>query len=321
MRRREFISLIGGAAAWATQPHAEESSKLKRVGFLRVGPPPGAWIDALRRGLRDLGYIEGRNLVVDLGLAPSVAQLPALTEQLTDRKADVIFASGTPPLLATRDAAINIPVVFVAAIDPVATAVVASLSRPGGNITGFTNTQADITAKHLELLSDLLPAISRIVLLIRGDSQASVRYVQEAKAAAKTLAVDLQILSLRDPGELAAIVGSAREASAVVMTDDAVFTANRARIADLAIKNKLPVISSTPEFVKAGGLISYGPDTTELYRRAADYVARILGGTKPSDLPVQQPTKFQLAINLKTAQALGRKVPPMLLARADEVIE
>jgi ABC-type uncharacterized transport system substrate-binding protein len=321
MRRREFMTLLGGAAAWPVGAYAEESSKLKRIGFLRVGPPPAAWVDALRHGLRDLGYVEGRNITIDFVLAPNVAQLPDAAAELAHRKVNVIFASGTPPVLATRDAALNIPVVFVAAIDPVATGVVASLSRPGGNITGITNTQADITGKHLQLLGELLPALSRIVLLVRADSQASVRYIQEAKAAARTLAVDLQIVSLRDPGNLEEIISSAREASAVVMTDDAVFTANRVRIAELAVKNKLPVISSTPEFVKAGGLISYGPDTTELYRRAADYVARILGGTKPSDLPVQQPTKFELAINLKTAKALGITVPPMLLARADEVIE
>jgi len=223
--------------------------------------------------------------------------------------------------LAISRGGVIIPVVFVAAIDPVATGLVASLAHPGGNITGLTNTQADITGKQLQLLTELRPDLSRIVLMVGATSHATARYVEEAGTAARTLGVQLEILTLRDPRELERIFSAAQGASAVVMTDDAVFTAHRTQIAELALKNRLPVISSTSEFVTAGGLMSYGPNTTDLYRRAATYVDKILKGTKPADIPVEQPTKFELVINVKTATAIDLTIPPLLLARADEVIE
>jgi ABC-type uncharacterized transport system substrate-binding protein len=215
----------------------------------------------------------------------------------------------------------TIPVVFVAAIDPVATGLVASLARPGGHVTGLTNTQADITGKQLQLLSELVPGISRIAVVVRAPSQASARYVEEAETAARRLGAQLQVLTLREPAELDAMFRAARGASAVVMTDDAVFTAHRARIAELALETRLPVIYTTREFVNAGGLMSYGPNTTDLYRRAAAYVDKILRGARPADLPIQQPIKFELIVNLVAARALGLDVPSTLLARADEVIE
>jgi putative ABC transport system substrate-binding protein len=321
VKRREFISLIGGATTWPLAARAQQAGKVKRIGFLRVGPPSPAWIEGLRQGLRELGYIEGGNIAIEFGLASSVAQVPDVAAELVRLKVDLIFASGTPPVLAARDAAGTTPVVFVAAIDPVATGLVASLARPGGNVTGLTNTQADITGKQLQLLSELLPNLSRIAVMVRATSQANARYLEEAETAARSLGVQLQTLTLRAPEDLEEIFSAAQGASAVVMPDDAVFTAHRTQIAELALKNRLPVIYSTRELVSAGGLMSYGPNTTDLYRRAADYIDKILRGTKPADLPVQQPTKFELIINLTTAKALGLDVPPMLLARADEVIE
>ena len=324
MRRRELIALLGGSAVarlWPLGAQAQEAGNVKRIGFLRVGPPPSAWIEALRQGLRELGYVDGRNIDIEFDLASSVAQVPDVAAELVRLKVDVIFASGTPPVLAAKDAAGMIPVVFVAAIDPVATGLVASLARPGGNVTGLTNTQADITGKQLQLLSELLPNLSRIAVIVRATSQANIRYLEEAETAARSLGVQLQTLTLRAPEDLEEIFSVAHGASAVVMPDDAVFTAHRTQIAKLALKNRLPVIYSTRELVSAGGLMSYGPDTTDLYRRAADYIDKILRGTKPADLPVQQPTKFELVINLKAAKALGLDIPPMLLARADEVIE
>ncbi|MFZ1885634.1 MAG: ABC transporter substrate-binding protein [Rhodoplanes sp.] len=324
MRRREVLTLFVGATIalpWPLGAEAQETGEVKRVGFLRVGPPPSAWIEGLRQGLRELGYIEGRNIAIEFGLASSVAQVPDIAAKLVSLKVDVIFASGTPPVLAAKDAAGTIPVVFVAAIDPVATGLVASLARPGGKVTGLTNTQADITGKQLELLSELLPKLSRIAFVVRATSKANDRYLDEAETAARTLGVSLQRLTLSAPRDLEEIFSAAQGASAVVMPDDAVFTANRTQIVELALKNRLPVIYSNREFVSAGGLISYGPNTTDLYRRAADYVDKILRGTKPADLPVQQPTKFELIVNLKTAKVLGLEVPPTLLARADEVIE
>ena len=294
---------------------------MKRIGFLRVGPPPSAWIEALRQGLHELGHIEGRNFTIEFALASTAAQLPEVAAELVRHKVDLIVASGTPPVLAAKDAAGTIPVVFVAGIDPVATGLVATLGRPGGNVTGLTNTQADITGKQLQLLSELLPTLSKIAVMVRETGQASARYVEEAETAARILGVQLQTLAVREAQDLEAVVSTAQGVSAVVMTDDAVFTAHRRQIADLALKNKLPFISSTREFVSAGGLMSYGPSTTDLYRRAATYVDKILKGAKPVDLPVEQPTRFELVINLKAAKGLGIPVPPTLLGRADEIIE
>ena len=288
---------------------------------MRVGPPPSAWLEGLRQGLRELGYIDGRNIAIEFGLASGVPQVPEVAAEMVRLKMDLIFASGTPPVLAARDAAGTIPVVFVAALDPVATGLVASLAHPGGNVTGLTNTQADITGKQLQLLSEMVPNLARIAIIVRATSQANARYLEEAETAARSLGVQLQALTLRAPEDLEEIFSAAQGVSAVVMPDDALFTAHRTEIAELALKNRLPVIYSTRELVRAGGLMSYGPDTTDLYRRAAGYIDKILRGTKPTDLPVQQPTKFELIINLITAKALGLAIPPMLLARADEVIE
>jgi putative ABC transport system substrate-binding protein len=324
VRRREFITLLGGAAVALLDPDcalAQEARKVKRMGFLRMGPPPSAWLEGLRHGLRELGYIEGRNLTIEFGLAPNAAQVPDFAAELVRLKVAVILASGTPAVLAAKDAAGTIPVVFVAAIDPVATGLVASLARPGGNVTGLTNTQADITGKQLQLLMELLPELSRIAVMVRPTSHASTRYVEEAETAARALGAQLQILNLGDPIDLEEVLSTAQRATAVIMTDDAVFTAYRTQIADLALKNRLPFISTTSEFVNAGGLMSYGPSTTDLYRRAAAYVGKILNGAKAADLPVEQPTKFELVINLKTAKALGLIVPPILLSRADGLIE
>jgi len=324
MKRREFLIFVGSvmpALRWPLAAQAQGMSKVRRIGFLRVGPPPAAWIEALRQGLRELGHIEGQNIAIEFGAASSAAELSDIAAKLVQLKVDVIFASGTPPLLVAKDAAGAIPVVFVAAIDPVATGIVASLASPGGNVTGLTNTQADITGKHLQLLRELLPNLSKLAVMVRATSQASARYVEEAETAARTLGLQLQVLAMHDPQELEGIFSAAQGASAVLLTDDAVFTANRNQIAELALKSRLPFVTSTSEFVKAGCLISYGPNTTDLYRRAATHVDKILRGAKAAELPVEQPTKFELVVNLKTATAIGITIPPMLLARADEVIE
>jgi putative ABC transport system substrate-binding protein len=277
----------------------------------------------LWQGLRELGYVEGRDIAIEFRLAPSVAELPAFAAELVRLEVDVIVASGTPPVLALAagDAAGTIPVVFVAAVDPVATGLVASLARPQGNVTGLTNTQADITGKQIQLLRELLPNLSSIGVMVRTSSQAKARYLEEAEAAAGSLGLQLKILSLRDPSDVEEVFSAARGVSAVVLTDDAVFTAHRVQIAELARNNRVPVISTTKEFVQAGGLMSYGPNTTDLYRRAASYLDKILKGAKPADLPVEQPTKFELVINIEAAKALDLTIPAILLARADDVIE
>jgi len=216
-----------------------------------------------------------------------------------------------------------IPVVFVAALDPVATGLAASLARPGGNVTGLSAVHADVTGKRMQMqmLTELLPKLTKLAFLVRETSPATAQYVNEAGAAARTLGIGLQILSVRDPSELEEALGSAHAASALLVVDDAAFTAQRTKIAELALKNRLPTMSGFREMVDAGGLMAYGPHYGDLYRRAATQVHKILNGAKPADLPIEQPTTFELVINLKTANALGLTIPPSILARADEVIE
>jgi putative ABC transport system substrate-binding protein len=316
-----IVSLILALLAAPLAAEAQQAGKVYRIGFLRVGPPPAAWIEGLRQGLRELGYLEGRNMVIEFGLASSAAQVPDVAAELVRLKVDVIVASGTPSLLPAREAAGKIPVVFVAAIDPVATRLVASLARPGGNVTGMTAMQADITGKRLQLLRELLPNLSRIALMVRATSQANALYVQETESAARALGVQVQILTPRGPGDIEGTITAAQGASALVVADDAVFTTHRARIAALALKSRLPTACGIRNLVEVGGLMAYGPHYADLYRRAATQVHKILTGAKPADLPIEQPTKFELVINLKTAKALGLTIPPSVLARADEVIE
>jgi putative ABC transport system substrate-binding protein len=322
--RRDFISLIGGAGVallWALGAQAQQVDKVKRIGFLRVGPPPTAWIEGLRQGLRELGYIEGQNIAIEFALAPSAAQLPGIATQLIQLKPDVIIASGVPSVLPARDAAGTIPVVFVAAIDPVGTGLVTSLAHPGGNVTGLTGMQADITGKQLELLRELLPNASKIAVTVRAKSQAAPQYVQGAETAARTLGVQVQILTLHDPIDLEGIFSAAKGADALFVTGDAVFAAHRTQIAELALKNRVPTMHAFSDMVQAGGLMSYGPNFADLYRRAAAHVHKIFQGAKPANLPIEQPTKFELVLNVRTAKALRLTIPPTMLARADEVIE
>jgi putative tryptophan/tyrosine transport system substrate-binding protein len=212
-------------------------------------------------------------------------------------------------------------VVFVAAVDPLAAGVAASLARPGGNVTGVSAVFADVTGKRLELLREFLPQLSRTALLVRATSPATAQYLLEAETAARTLRMELHILSVGDAGELETAFGAAHGASALLVADDAVFTSHRVRIAELALKHRLPTAYGFSEMVEAGGLLAYGPHYGDLYRQAAGQVHEILKGAKPADLPIEQPTTFELIINLRTAKALGLEVPPALLARADQVIE
>lgn len=315
-----ILTLALGIFGTPLAGEAQQAGKAKRIGFLRFGPPPPAWIENFRQGLCELGYLEGQNITIEYGLARSVAQLPDVAAELVRLKVDVLVASGTPSVLPTRNATSTIPVVFVAAIDPVATGVVASLARPGGNVTGVTAMHADVVGKRLELLKELLPKLSRIVFLAR-DHPGHARYVKEAELAARTLGVQLEVLVVRDPRDFEGAFSAARGASAVLLVDDAVFTAHRTQIAELALKNRLPTMAGLSELVEAGGLVAYGPHYEYLYRRAATYVDKILKGAKPADLPVEQPTRFELIINLKTAKALGLTIPPSIRIRADHLIQ
>lgn len=312
-----FIVTLVGCAAIA---EAQQVGKVNRIGFLRVGPPPTTWIEGFRQGLRELGYLEGQNITIEYGLARSAAQVPDVAAELVRLKVDVLVASGTPSVLPARNATSTIPVVFVAAIDPVATGVTASLARPGGNLTGVTAMHADLTGKRLELLKELLPKLSRIAVLVR-DHPGHAQYVQEAELAARTLGAQLQVLAVRDPRDFEGAFSAARGASALLQVDDAMFTAHRTQLAELALKNRLPTMYGFSDMVEAGGLMAYGPHYEDLYRRAATYVDKILKGRKPADLPVEQPIKFELVISLKTAKQIGLTIPPNLLYRADKVIK
>ena len=317
MNRREFVYLLGcTVTAGPITARAQEPAKVKRIGFLRVGPPPASFIDGFRRGLRELGLIEGQHFIIEYGLAQSAAQIPAVAAELVGRRVDIIVAAGTPSVLPAKDAAGQIPVVFVGTLDPVGTGLVASLARPGSNITGLTSISGDIIAKRLQMIRELLPNLSRIAILVR-----TAQYVQESQMAARNLGIELQIENERNPEDLEEIFVAVQGSRALVVADDAEFTARRAQIAELALRHQLPIISGLRELVEAGGLMAYGASFGELYRRAASHVYKILQGANPADLPVEQPTKFEFVLNMRTAKALGLTIPALLLALADEVIE
>ena len=322
MRRRDVILFVGGAvAALPLAARAQQSAKLKRIGFLRVRPPPSAWVGALRQGLREHGLIEGQNIEIEFGLAESVAELPSVAAELVRRNVDVLLASGSPTVLPARDAAGAIPVVFVAIFDFVETGQVASLARPGGNITGMSAMVVDLAGKRMQLLKELLPSMTRVAILVRTASPATPPFVREAERSAHSLGVELQVLGMDNPSDLEMLLASAASAGGLIGSDDSVFTGHRVRIAELALKRRLPTMFGFREMVEAGCLISYGADYADLYRRAANQVHKILNGTKPADIPVERPVRFEYILNMRTAVALGLSVPPIVLQQVDEVIE
>lgn len=321
MKRRQFGVVVGATALGFLWPCCVHAQRVKRIGFLRVGPPPEQFIASFRRGLREHGLIEGQNVLIEWGIAGSVARLPDVLSELMRLTVDVLVASGTSSVLLTRDAARTIPVVFVAAVDPVAMRLVTSLARPGGTVTGITALAEGLNGKRLELLQQLIPNFSSVAFMVRAGSPATAEHTKQAERAAAALGVRLQVVAARDHDDLEKAISAARGAGALLVVDDTVFTTQRARIAEIALKNRLPTMYGLREMVEAGGLMTYGPDYGDLYRRAAEYVQKILQGAKPSDLPVQRPNKFEFIINLNTAKALGLTVPPSLVARADEVIE
>ena len=322
MRRRKFIAILGGAAtAWSLTVSAQQPKPMRRVGFLRVGPPPPAFIDGFRQGMRERGLIEGQHFVIEYGLAKSAAQIPDVATELVTRRLDVLFASGTPSVLPARDAAGRTPVVFVATIDPVAAGLVTSLARHDQNITGMTSISGDVIAKRLQMIKEVIPTLSRVALLVRESSPDTAQYVRESQTAAQKLGLELQIEIERNPTDLEGIFVAARSANALVVADDAEFTAQRDEIAELALRNRLPSVSGLRQLAEAGGLMAYGASFGDLYRRAASHVSKILQGAKASDLPIEQPVKFEFVLNMRTAKLLGLSIPPSLLALADEVIE
>jgi putative tryptophan/tyrosine transport system substrate-binding protein len=329
MDRRRFLlaSLAGGFAA-PLAAGAQQAGKLPTIGFL--GPPPsaGGLVQAFQQGLRGLGYIEGQNIRIeyrytDLALQGHADLWPRLVEELVRLKPDVLVVSVTEAALAAKNATNTIPIVMVSVPDPVAAGLVMNLARPGGNVTGLSRQTRDLVGKTLQLLREALPQTVRVDLLANPTEPLNATMVTDAKEAAKLLGVQLKIVEVRAPAELEGAFSTMRAdgAGALLVVSGAGFYLNRAQIVQLALRNRLPSVFQNREFVEAGGLLSYAPSTAANYQRAAVFVDKILKGAKPANLPIEQPTKFELVINLKTAKALGLTIPPSLLARTDQVIE
>ncbi len=326
MNRRAFIATATAILAAPLAADAQQAAKVPRIGFL--GNSTAALetnlVGPFREGLRDLGYVEGRNVLIEYRWAEGkYERFPALIGELIALKVDVIVTAGTPAALAVKKAAPSIPLVMVAVGDPIGVGLVASLARPGGNITGLTSIAPELEGKRLELLREVVPKLSHIAVLWNPDNPFHAGSLKETRAAAQVLGIKLQLLGIRVPEEFpAAFAAILRERpGALLVLADRLFLHNRVRIADFEAKHRLPGVYAYRELVEAGGLMSFGPSYPGMHRRAAYYVDKILKGFKPTDLPVEQPTKFELMINLKAAKALGLTIPPSVLLRADEVIQ
>jgi putative ABC transport system substrate-binding protein len=306
---------------------AQQPDRTHRVAYLAAGPRAinQPLLDRFRRGLRELGYVEGRNLILEPRFAEGkLERLSGLAQELVQLTPDVLFVSTTPGSLAAKAATATIPIVFVAVADPVGAGLVPSLARPGGNVTGLTHIVTEVTGKRLELLKEIVPSASRIAVLVNPDDPNATGQLQNAEAAARILGVKLQpILTVRGASDLerAFEAASRSGAAAVLRMVDPTGGPLRVRTVDLTLRHRLPMMFGFQEDVEAGGLVAYGASLAEQYRQAATFVDKILRGARPADLPIEQATKFDLAINLKTAKRLGLTIPPSLLLRADTVIE
>ncbi len=304
---------------------AQQAKKVARIGYLSLrpaGPSPNR--EAFRQGLRDLGYVEGQNIVIEYRHAPDRAdQLPSLAAEFVSLKVDVIVAAGSQAVRAAQQATRSIPIVMTSSSDPVGTGFVASLARPGGNITGLSLLSPELSGKRLELLKEVVPQVSRVAVLWDPDDPPAKLSLKETEDAAKALGVQLQILETRDPSDFESAFRTAIRARvrALVLVTAPIMNTHAKQIGELAVKNSLPSISYAREYPEAGGLMSYGTNFADLYYRAATYVDKILKGAKPADLPVEQPMKFELVINLKTAKQIGLTIPQSVLFRADKVIK
>ncbi len=322
------LALALGFLCAPLSAETQQPTKVHRIGYLGNVPPtaPDAErvINAFRQGLRDLGYVEGQNLVIEWRFAEGKHErYPALAADLVRLKVALIVAGVTPAAVAAKDAAGTTPIVMISAADPVALGLVASLPRPGGNVTGLSGVLLDLSAKQLQLLKEAVPRVTRVAVLWNPGNPAHPPVLKETEAAARTLRVQLQVVEARGPDAFAgAFAAITREhAGALLVLSDPMFFFHREQLAELAAKNRLPSMYAYREAVDAGGLMSYAASLADLFRRAATYVDKILKGAKPADLPVEQPTKFELVVNLKTAKALGLTIPQSVLIRADEVIQ
>jgi putative ABC transport system substrate-binding protein len=324
MRRREFIAGVGSALAWPSAIKAQQPT-IPTVGYLFFGIAGKSVfrVDAFRRGLAETGYIEGKNLAIEYRWADRYDQLPSLAADLANRGVAVLYASPTSAGLAAKNATRSIPIVFVSGSDPVDFGLVDSLNRPGGNITGISQLTQKLVPKRLELLREVVPRATVFSMLVNPMARPTASTIAEAKAAAQAVGVEVHFLSAKDKDEIAHAFAEHVElgAKALLINPDGLFIDERELIVGLAAQRSVPTIYFDRIFATSGGLMSYGASLADLYRQAGVYVGRILKGEKPANLPVLQPTKYELIINLKTAKALGIDVPSTLLARADEVIE
>ena len=329
-RRLAFsITLAFGGFFSPGEMEAQQAAKVARIGYLSVdlAAAPTHQHEAFRQGLRDLGYVEGRDVVIEYRDAKGKSErIPALAAELVALKVDVIMAGSTPYALAAKQATKTIPIVFIGSGDPVTDGLVTSLARPGGNVTGLSSLTPERVSKCLELLTQAVPGISRVAVLWQPGAVAertAKDTLEGAEVAARTLGVRLQFVEARGPADIGRAFSdmTRARAGALAVWTTAMFVRERGRLVDLAAKNRLPAVYTLSEFVDAGGLMAYGHSQADLNRRAATYVDRILKGAKPADLPVEQPTKFDLVINLKAAKALGVTIPPSVLARADHLVE
>ena len=323
MDRRTFIgTFTGGLLAAPLAAQAQPAEKVYRLGFLSQGQPPKAFVEAIQRGLRERGYDEGRNLVWEFRSTDgSLDQLPRLAEELVRLKVDVILARASSGAMAAKRATMSIPIVFFAVYAPVEVGLVPNLGHPGGNITGVAVNASEMAAKRVQLFKELVPTLKRVAMLSHPSHPTNGMQLREAAAAARTLGVQVEVVPVRGAEDLASALKALRGIDGVLHSDTPLFVTHRARLVGAVAGSRLPAIYPARVFVEAGGLTSYGPNLADVWGRAAVYVDKILKGAQPGDLPVEQPTKFELVINLKTAKALGLTIPPSLLARADQVIE
>jgi putative tryptophan/tyrosine transport system substrate-binding protein len=325
MKRREFIAIAGGAAAWPFAVRAQQP-KSPTIGYFgaTAAAAEKSRIDAFVQRLGGLGWIEGQAVAIDYRWAESQTErFPEIAAELVQHRVDIIVATSTAAVLACKQATTVIPIVFPLAGDPLATGLVASLARPGGNVTGLSNQRADLAGKRLEVLREVNPGLCRFAALANAEYPGRISEIADIQTAARTLGLNVAVFEIRPAGDVSPVFDIMWKdgAEALYVVGDTFVNSNRALISTSAIQARLPTIYVAREYIEAGGLMSYGANISHLFARAAELVDKILRGTKPGDIPVEQPTKFELVINLKTAKALGLTVPQALLATADEVIE
>ena len=319
-RRESLLTLLALGASSPTE--AQVAGKVFRIGFVRANRPPDAFLTAFQQGLRELGYVEGKNIVIEYRISEvRNEQLPGIIEELMRLKVDLILASGAPPALAAQKVTKSLPVVFVGVNGPLELGLVSSLAGPAGNITGLAITSADLAGKRLELLKEMIPTLKRVAVLWNPTNPGNLVQLNGALEVAGMARVQIQPVPISSPEGLESAFDMVRGADGLLLADDPLFLAHRPRFVALVARSRLPAIYGIKDFVEAGGLMTYGADLPDMYRRSATFVDKILRGAKPADLPVEQPMRFELIVNGKTARTLGLKIPYTVLLRANQVIE